>query len=110
LRDLPRGLSDEALSEVGLSDESRVFTELESAQVQIPPHAKIGGEAVKGKAESGRPVALEAEMPQPRKAVTADQRAEQPPGLAGGNQRQHAQHRAPGADVMQGSRHRVAVL
>ena len=94
----------------GTFSDAGVFTELESAQVQFPPHAEIAGEAVERIAESRRPVVLEAEMPEPREAVAAEQRAQQPPGLAGGDECQQAQHRTPGADVMQRARHRVAVF
>ena len=62
-------------------------------------------------AKGGRPVALEAEVPEPREAVAADTaRASSHHGSPVDEQRQHAQHRAPGADVMQRARHRVAVL
>src|SRR6187455_1353950 len=66
LSDLLRGLSEEDRSAVGLSLEARVLTEPESAQVQVPPHAEIRGEAVERKAERGGLVALETEMPEPR--------------------------------------------
>src|SRR5688572_21197594 len=101
------GLSDLAL---GRSEDGLSLTKLESAQVQFPPHPEIAGQAVERVTESRGPVVFEVEMTHPREAVPTDQRAEQPPGIARGDQRQQAQHRPPGPDEMQGARHRVPML
>src|SRR4051812_31573859 len=81
------GCSELAL---GLSWESGAFTELESAQVQFPPHAEIAREAVKRMPECRGAVALEKEMPQPGETVAAEQRGQQPPQVPGGDQAQYA--------------------
>ncbi len=54
-----------------------VLTELEFAQVQFPPHAEIARQAVERIAKRRRPVVLEPEVPDPRKAVAAEERAQQ---------------------------------
>src|SRR4051812_194348 len=51
-----RGFSERALGRSVVW----VVTELEPAQVQLPPHEEIAGQAVERMAEGGRAVALEA--------------------------------------------------
>src|SRR4051812_18727160 len=46
---------------LGRSVARGVFTELEPAQVQFPPHAEVAGEAVERMTECGRTVVLEQE-------------------------------------------------
>src|SRR5688500_3836059 len=58
----------------GRSVDSGLLTKLEFAQVQLPPHAEIGGQAVERISERRRFVALEPEMPEPREAVPGQQR------------------------------------
>src|ERR1044072_293944 len=87
-----------------------VLTEPQPAQVQFPPHAEVAGEAVERVPESRGPVVLEKEMPHPCEAVATGQRGEQPPQVAGGDEREQAQHRSPGAYVVQRARHRVLML
>src|SRR5688572_24784521 len=100
------GLSDSArgLSEEGLSAGGEVVTELESPQVQFPPHAEIAGEAVQRMMKSRGPVVLEGEMAHPGKAVSGQQRAEQPPGISADHRPRQADDRAPGTEVMQHAR------
>src|SRR5215831_982850 len=104
------GRSDEGRSDEGLSEVVRAFTELESAQVQFPPHAEIAGETVQRMAKGRGPVALEVEMPHPREAVATEQRGQQPPEIAGADQAQHADDRAPGSDVVQRARDGVSMF
>src|SRR5690349_4010072 len=107
--ELAPGLSDEARSlPLGISGDA--LTELEPAQVQLPPHAKVAGEAVERMPEGGGPVVLEQEVTQPREAVAAGHRTEQEPQVAGGDECQQAQHRSPGADVVERARYRVTVF
>src|SRR5262245_34825663 len=111
---LPRyGARNGSNARSGLSDLdlglSMVVTKPESAQVQFPPHAEVAGQAVERVAEGGGLVVLEHEMTKPGEAVPAEHGADQPPHRAGRDQRQRAQHRAPGADVVQSTRHRVPV-
>src|SRR6187551_3465827 len=94
----------------GRSVSRGAFKELEPAQVQFPPHAKVAGEAVERMPECRGPVVLEQEVTEPREAVAAGQRRQQPPRVPGGDEREHAQHRSPGAHVVQRARHRVAML
>src|SRR5512138_1602321 len=74
-------------------------TELEFAQVQLPPHAEIARQAVERIAERRRTIALEAEMPEPGEAVAGKRRPREPPPFAGADEGGEAQDRAPRSDV-----------
>src|SRR6185503_12870173 len=88
------GRSEPGFTLVLLSPERGVLIEPESPQVQLPPHAEIAGQAVQRMPESGGPVVLEEEVSDPRKAVAAERRRQQPPRVAGADEREQAQHRA----------------
>src|SRR4051812_17797362 len=87
-----------------------VLTELEFAQVQFPPHAEIARQAVERMAERRGFVVLEPEVPDPGERVTREHRAQNPQRLPRDEAGRDAQDRAPGSEVMQQARYRVAVL
>src|SRR5690606_19035612 len=82
----------------------------DAAAQDVGEHHPVAGERIERVAERRGPVLLEEEMPDPGETVAAEQRRQQPPGIAAGDRGGHQRQHAPAADEMQPPRNAVRML